>query len=483
MEKSELIGLIQKAANGDVQAFAVLYEAYYNQIYYLCFKLIQNRDDASDIAQETFASAFENLRKLNNAFVFESWLKTIAANKCKNFFKKYKPVLFSQYDKSDDIEFVIEDSKAENAEDTFDDFETRRIINQIIDNLPDEQRICIILYYYDEKSVTEIAQFLECSNGTVKSRLNYARKKIHDEIERIEKENNIQLHSATAIPLLGTIISKQVPKALEHPDFTSIMKNAAEIPIKISEPQFTESQSAERKVTETQDVEPVKDTNSISESVSSSAKSTLAKKVIKTTVTKIVAGTMGAVILVTGGAFAGSKLAANNSKPTPETTVSTTENTTEEVPETTTQLALEQIENIQVDGADFYDETDNNGVPFSGGFAVKISFDPVEHAQGYRLRYNYSYTESIYQDFDAEHTKFWYGGQAGPDSIDACAFTTDENGEKIYSDWVNLFNWEQNDIWGGNNNVPTYSTERLDDFTDGYLEIDPSTLLMEQQNE
>lgn len=65
--------------------------------------------------------------------------------------------------------------------------ETKRLILTIIDNLPVEQRICIVLYYYEDKSSKEIAEICECSENTVKSRLHYARRKIREELEREDK--------------------------------------------------------------------------------------------------------------------------------------------------------------------------------------------------------------------------------------------------------------------------------------------------------
>ena len=86
------------------------------------------------------------------------------------------------------------------------------------------------LYYYEEKSVGEIAAFMECSEGTVKSRLHYARKKIREEIEIIEKRDNINLHSAAIIPLLGSILSKDLPHTAgtAHPSFESLQNRISE---------------------------------------------------------------------------------------------------------------------------------------------------------------------------------------------------------------------------------------------------------------
>lgn len=460
MKKTELLNLIQRTVDGESEAFAVLYEAYYNKIYYLCLKLLQNRDDANDIAQETFASAFENLRRLSNAFAFESWLKTIAVNKCKNYLKKCKPVLFSQYDNEDHTEFLIEDENAENAEEAFDDFETRRIINHIIDQLPDEQRICIILYYYDEKTVSEIAEFLECSNGTVKSRLNYARKKIRNEIERIEKENNIQLHSASAIPLLRMIISKQMPKTTVHPSFDSILKHAAEMTNSLPDSSVQETAKPDDTGSSIQEAKNPADTTN-------SAKTSVTKKLFKTTASKITAGALSAVMLVSGGVFAGSQLNSGKNNPEISTTVSTTENTT--------RLSLGTIKNVQADQYNVYENLYNDDGELvedvGGGFGLLISFDPVENAQGYRLKYIFGNDEVEYQDLNAGQTKICYTGNGGPSSIEACAFAKDDNGEIIYGDWVEILSYEEGFITYHHTDLPI---EKWNEMSSEYFELNIS---------
>ena len=227
MEKTEIYELVEKSSRGDAEAFSVLYEEYYGKVDYLCFKLLQNREDTNDIVQETFLTAFQNISTLNDGAAFERWLKTIAVNKCKNYLKKARPVLFSQLDDGDGAEFVMEGDQVEKPEEIVDNAEIRKIISEIIDSLPDEQRIAVMLYYYDEMSVPEIAGFMECSEGTVKSRLNYARRKIREEIEGIEKRYNIKLHSGAVIPLLAPILTREVLRFSIHPTFESVMSGAA----------------------------------------------------------------------------------------------------------------------------------------------------------------------------------------------------------------------------------------------------------------
>ena len=302
-----MIGLVQKAAGGDAAAFSELYEEYYDTIYYLCFKLLQNSEDANDIVQNTFITAFQSLDTLSVPSAFESWIKTIAANKCKNYLKKNKPILFSQYEDMTGAELIIEDAGAENAADIVERAEVHRIIGEIVDKLPDEQRISVILYYYNEKSIAEIAAFMECSEGTVKSRLNYARKKIRDEIEAIEKRDGIRLHSGAILPLLGPALSQNIPHIAVRPAFGG----------------FSGVAVANRSISGL--------SSGTSERVQPAVKKSGLKKLFGKTAAKVAAGVLSASVAVTSGVMIATNLSRSDSHAT-DTAKKQAENTAGNLP-------------------------------------------------------------------------------------------------------------------------------------------------------
>ena len=430
MDKTELVKLVQKAAEGDAQAFSVLYEEYYDKIYYLSFKLLQNSEEASDIAQETFITAFESIKTLKNAFAFEGWLKTIASNKCKNHFKKAKPLLFSQYENEDTVELIIEDTKVENAVEIIDNAEIRRIINDIIDHLPDEQRVCVMLYYFDEKPIAEIAEFMECSEGTVKSRLNYARKKIKEEIEAIEKKDDIKLHSAVIIPLLGAILSSGIPNSVGRKGFISVLNGTAEIingvtnviPSKVGEIQSSLPKS---------DVPSAENTKSALQS----SKKSLAQKLFKTTASKVVAGVLSATILVSGGMYAGSRLNSQPESPA----VNTEQNTAENVPENTTEKRITSLDSVSNIIVSVYDITEPDNAGFAG---IIVEFDPVENADGYVIRYVDPFDESSHHlgRLTKEDTSLFFGTQSITDKVDIRPYKEIGNGDDIiYGEWSRIY--------------------------------------------
>lgn len=207
MEAEQLSSIVEQAKNQDVQAITQLYEEYHNGLYFLCLKIVKNEDDALDLVQDSFLQAFDKLETLQNTERFGSWLNQIAANKCRDYLKKKKPLLFSQKQGDEDgagEEFEIEDRNETLIPDqSLDTQETRRLIMQIIDSLPDLQRMTVMLYYYEEKPVSEIAEIMECSENTVKSRLNYARKQIRASVLELEQKGT-KLYGA--MPMLFPLI-------------------------------------------------------------------------------------------------------------------------------------------------------------------------------------------------------------------------------------------------------------------------------------
>jgi len=187
----ELIELVRRAKTGEAEAQSALYEASYKRVYYLALRLTKNPEDAEDATQEAFIAAFGALPNLQNDNAYEGWLFQITANKCRNKLSRAKqtdelPEDFAEHTPDPNESFL--------PEAVLQDEEKRRLILQIIDNLPDAQRECVMLFYYGEMSVKQIAEMLNCSDGTVKSRLNYARQKIKDGILETEERDGIRLH-------------------------------------------------------------------------------------------------------------------------------------------------------------------------------------------------------------------------------------------------------------------------------------------------
>ena len=196
--------LVMAAGQGQQWAFAQLYEKTYQKAYYLALQLLKNGDEAQDILHDSYIKAFNSLNTLERAEVFESWFDRIVVNRCKDYLKKKKPLLFSQMlpDDSSQESFDWEDTKEQfSPEKEIDYQETKRLIQGMIDELPEQQRIAMILHYLEDMPVAEIAQMMECSEGTIKSRLNYGRKAIKEKVLLLEKKGT-KLYCMPLVPFL-----------------------------------------------------------------------------------------------------------------------------------------------------------------------------------------------------------------------------------------------------------------------------------------
>ena len=193
---------IDLAAKGDQAAISELYNGTYHAVYRTVKALIRDEDTVLDVVQDSYIKAFQSLEQLEDPTHFPAWIKRIAANKAKDYLKKKKPMLFSELEPEDGGELPFRDERqAHLPEAALDRQETTRLMNEILDTLSEEQRMVIGLYYYEELSVREIAELLGCSENTVKSRLNYGRKKVETKVLELEKQGT-KLYSLAPIPFL-----------------------------------------------------------------------------------------------------------------------------------------------------------------------------------------------------------------------------------------------------------------------------------------
>lgn len=200
----KLMEQVHLAQQGDPAAQTALYEAMYKRVYYLAFRMTRSAEDAEDAVQEAFLSAFRALPNLADPNAFEGWLFQITANKCRNVLSKSGR--YTQLPEDEDGNTMLDELPEENEglipASALENRAQREIILSIIEALPQQQKECVLLFYYSELTVAQIAQALECSEGTVKSRLNYARKKLREGILETEERDGIRLHTLAPLGLL-----------------------------------------------------------------------------------------------------------------------------------------------------------------------------------------------------------------------------------------------------------------------------------------
>ena len=207
---------VPRAVQGDAAAWEELYNATRREAYFVALKVCGNLQDAEDLTQEAYLAALGRLLQLQEAEKFPSWLYMIVANKCRDYLKKKKPALFTELQKDDAPAPDWADDREENLPEVrLEHQETVRLVAEIIDGLPEDQKLCLLLYYRDELSVSQIAQALQVSEGTVKSRLNYGRRKVKSKVEALEKQGT-KLYGLAPMALL-TLLLRQEAEAMPLP--------------------------------------------------------------------------------------------------------------------------------------------------------------------------------------------------------------------------------------------------------------------------
>ena len=200
--------VVSRAMQGDETAFHELYEKTYFSNLYTAKKYMKSDAAAEDVLQEAYIRIWTNLPSLRQPEGYVNWSRRIVANTALNELRKTQPLLFSEVNtengEGSEMEFQVEDTYVPNQPElSFTEREEQEIIREMIDSLSDEQRMCIMMYYMEDLSVREIAETLGCSEGTVKSRLNYGRQNIKAKAEELQKKGyNFKGISALAVLLV-----------------------------------------------------------------------------------------------------------------------------------------------------------------------------------------------------------------------------------------------------------------------------------------
>jgi len=175
--------LINKVKSGDTHAFKKLFESYKDQIYNLCFRFVNTREEAEDLCQEVFFKIYKSIDSFKSRSKLSTWIYRITVNLCLNY--KRKENKFRRLFEGDSFEgFGSELNENLSAPlcDRPDFFleqkEREKIVQQAINSLPSNQRVALILQRYEGMSIQEIAEVLGCSVSSIQSRLSRAKENL-----------------------------------------------------------------------------------------------------------------------------------------------------------------------------------------------------------------------------------------------------------------------------------------------------------------
>lgn len=189
--------LIKKCQQGDVEAFEKLISSYQKKVFTIAYRYMGTKEEAEDLAQEAFIKVFRSIKTFRGEASFSTWLFHIVSNVCRDALRKNSRKMVESLDcavttEKGEMQREVPDWSL-SPEPIFENKELAQFIQSLIDQLTPEYKTVIIMREIQDMSYEEIAAELNCSLGTVKSRLSRARKALRDKIEGNREQNSINL--------------------------------------------------------------------------------------------------------------------------------------------------------------------------------------------------------------------------------------------------------------------------------------------------
>lgn len=187
---------IEQYQKGERKAFHKVYKAYYKKVYYTALKISRNQADAKDIAQETFMQIQKSIASLKDVELFDQWLNRIILSKASDLFRKNKTTSFPEEHpvfqvSKEERGYMLPEAKLRFDSD-------QAMLQYFLNQLDEKYRIVLLLSYFDNMKIKEIAEILEIPDGTVKSRMSTGKEQLKERIEQYQEQEQVLLNFKTS---------------------------------------------------------------------------------------------------------------------------------------------------------------------------------------------------------------------------------------------------------------------------------------------
>ena len=190
VEQEQDIIYINRVLDGDRDAYAFLVDKYKSMVFSLALRITKNREEAEEIAQDSFIKAYQSLKSFQGKAKFSSWLYRIVYNTGISQLRKQEQGRISLDEANIPETMYVE---ARRNHESLSEAERKKYLEVALDELDEDERILIILYYYEERDLDEIAEIAGITKTNTKVRLFRARKKMLVLLEKYLKEEKYSL--------------------------------------------------------------------------------------------------------------------------------------------------------------------------------------------------------------------------------------------------------------------------------------------------
>lgn len=183
MEKKDDLYYIEKIKNGQINYFSYIVDNYKDIVFPIALKVLKNRDDAEEMAQEVFIKVYNSIHTFRGNAKFSTWIYSIAYNHCISQVRKKK------YEVSSLDDSRVKDEAADFSLDGVDEEARAQYLEKAMKELPEDEYSLLILYYYKDLPMEEVARIAKLTESNAKVKLHRARKKLYTILNGLLKED------------------------------------------------------------------------------------------------------------------------------------------------------------------------------------------------------------------------------------------------------------------------------------------------------
>ncbi|BAF60315.1 DNA-directed RNA polymerase specialized sigma subunit, sigma24 homolog [Pelotomaculum thermopropionicum SI] len=183
--------LVERSQNGDLEAFEMLVRRYENKVYTVAYRFLGNHADASDLAQEAFLRLYQALPRFRGESSFMTWLYRITANACRDELRRRQRNSTVSLDGENGLEHIqnysLFSGYIPSPEDTVEKKELNELVQMCLNSISGEHRLILVMREIQGMTYDEISAVMNCSLGTVKSRLSRARRAFREKFNGLKE--------------------------------------------------------------------------------------------------------------------------------------------------------------------------------------------------------------------------------------------------------------------------------------------------------